>query len=139
MKSSSPPGMVQRRVQDQEMRVPRPPGHRHYAVQQAAPLVAMVGHVLVLERQEAEAGKDGVAVMAVVVHGVAAVDVLPGIAGEVGLLRLDRAAGEAQGETMIQPLHLLQEDHVGFENMKSLAQYSVHHTQREVHQTLYTH
>ena len=63
-------------------------------MQQPAPLEAVIGHVLVLERDEAEARQDRVAVVTVVVDGVAAVDVLPFFAGEELVLRLRRAAAK---------------------------------------------
>src|SRR6266404_1177734 len=52
------------------------------AVQEPAALEAVVRDVLVLERQKTVARQDRVAVMTVVVHRVAPIDVLPGVAGE---------------------------------------------------------
>ena len=60
--------------------------------------------------------------MAVVVDRVAPVDVLPILARQEGLLRVDRAAGEAQREALVQPLHFLQEHEVRVERAQAVAQ-----------------
>jgi hypothetical protein len=96
----------------------------------------MIGNVLIGERQKAVAGEDGVTVVTVVVNRVAAVHVLPVLAGEEGVLRIDRAAGEAHGKALVEPLHLLQEHHVGVERSKAVAQLVDHHAPVEVRQAL---
>src|SRR5882724_2859458 len=118
------------------VQVTPPPGHGDHAVQQATALIAMVGNVLVLEREETEARQDGVAVVAVVVDRVAAVDVLPAVSGEERVLRLDGRAGETQREALVEPLHFLEEDDVGVEGLEPLAQVVDHHAPVEVRQAL---
>src|SRR5262249_424070 len=81
---------VQRQMNATAMQVGPPARDRDDAMQESAALVAMVRDILVLERQKTVARQDGVAVMAVVVHGVAAIDVLPRVAGEERVLRLGR-------------------------------------------------
>src|SRR5258706_2330065 len=104
------------------------------AVQEPAALEAVVRDVLVLERQKTVARQDRVAVMTVVVHRVAPIDVLPGVAGEKRMLRLDRRAGEAQGEAPVQALHFLQEHEIRIEQLQALAQLMDHHAPVEVRQ-----
>src|SRR2546427_46354 len=82
------------------------------------------------------ASEDGVAVMAVIVDRVAAIDVLPPIAGKEGVLWLDRRTGEAHRKALVQPLHLLQEDDVGIERLQALAQVVDHHAPVEMRQAL---
>src|SRR5687768_18386160 len=74
--------LVQRQVHAHAVQIAPPPGDGDDAVEQAAALIAVVGDVLVLERYEPEARKDRVAMVAVVVHRIAAVGVLPILAGE---------------------------------------------------------
>ena len=74
--------------------------------------------------------------VAVVVDRVAAVDVLPLVAGEELVLRLDGCAGEAHGEALVQALHFLQEDHVRVERAQAVAQVVDHHAPVEVRQPL---
>src|SRR5437660_2777841 len=121
-------------MHENALQVAAPARHRHHAVQESPALEPMVGDVLVLVREKAVARQDGVAVVAVVVHRVAAIDVLPRVAGEKRMLRLDRAASEAQGEALIQALHLLQEHEVGVERLQPLAQLVDHHAPVEVRQ-----
>ena len=64
--------------------------------------------------------------MAVVVDRVAAVDVLPVVARQELVLRAGRAHGEAQGEALVQPLHLLQEHQVGGDAADRFAQRGEH-------------
>jgi hypothetical protein len=71
------PRSCSERLHAHQVQVAAPSRHRHDAMQQAAPLEAVIGHVLVLERNEGKARKDRVAVVAVVVDRVAAVDRLP--------------------------------------------------------------
>ena len=118
------------------MQIAPPAGHGDHAVQKAAPLVAVIGDVLVLEGDEAEAREDGVAVVAVIVDGVAAVDMLPAIAGEEGVLRLFRVRGEAQREALVEPLHFLQKHEVRVEDAQPVAQVMQHHAAVEVRQAL---
>src|SRR5213596_1731159 len=69
--------LVQRKMHAHQMQVAPPSRHGHHAVQEAAALVAVIGDVLVLERKERKARQHHVAVVAVVVDGVAAVGMLP--------------------------------------------------------------
>src|SRR4051812_49650103 len=86
--------LVEREVHAYAMQVPPPPGHCDHAVQQAAAFIAMVRDVLVLERKKTEARENRVAMVAVVVHRVAAIDVLPAISCEISMLRLAGRGGE---------------------------------------------
>jgi hypothetical protein len=79
---------------------------------------------------------DGVAMVAMVVDRVAAVDVLPILAGDEFVLRVDRAAGVAQREALVQPLHLLQEDEVRIERAQPVAQLVDHQAPVELRQAL---
>src|SRR5262249_60956336 len=74
--------LVQRQMHAHAMQIAPPARDGDDAVQEAAALETMVRDILVLERQKTVARQDRVAVMAVVVHRVAAVDMLPGVAGE---------------------------------------------------------
>src|SRR5436853_589986 len=56
----------------------------------------------------------------------------PRSCGEKRMLRLDRAPGEAHGEALVQPLHLLQEHDVGIERLQALAQIVDHHAALEM-------
>src|SRR5678815_1758636 len=120
------------------MQVAPPAGDGDDGVQQAAPLETVIGDVLVLERDEREARQDGVAVVPVVVDGVAAVDVLPALAGQELVLRAGPAA-KTQRETVVQPLHLLQENKVGVERAQAVAQLMDHHAAVELRPVSYTH
>ena len=128
------PALVQR-VTHTQCRLRRQPGTAT-TLQQAAALVAVVGHVLVAEGDEAEARQDRVAVVAMVVDRVLTVDVLPLVAGDERVLRVDRAAGEAHGEALVQPLHFLQEHHVGLERAQAVAQLVDHQAAVELRQPL---
>ena len=52
------------------------------------------------------------------------------------MLRIDRAAGEAQREALVQPLHLLQEHEVGVERAQAVAQLVDHQAPVELRQAL---
>src|SRR6185503_18169696 len=58
--------LVQREMHANEVQIAAPSRDRYYAVQQSAPLEAVIRHVVVLERDQGIARKDRVAVMAVV-------------------------------------------------------------------------
>jgi len=107
------------------------------AMQQAAALQAVRRDVLVLGAQYRVAAEDGVAVVAVVVHGVAPVGVVaPDLVGEKLVLRLLGPVGEARGVAAVLPLHFLQEDDVGVERAQMVAQLVHHHSAVEVGKAL---
>ena len=98
-------------------------GDADFAVQQAAALEAVVGDVLVGLGQDGVARQDRVAVVAVVVDGVAAVGrLLPHIAGQELVLGLARPVGVALGMAQVHALDLLQEHHVGPQQAQPVAQ-----------------
>jgi hypothetical protein len=52
------------------------------------------------------------------------------------VLRIDRAAGEAHREALVQPLHLLQEHQSGLERAQAVAQLVDHQAAVELRQPL---
>jgi len=106
-------------------------------MQEAAPLAAVARDVLVLGAQDRIAAQDGVAVMAVVVDGIAAVgDVVPNLVGEEIVLRFVGPVVEARGVAAVLPQHLLQEDDVRVERAQTVAQLVDHHAAVELREAL---
>src|SRR5947207_14153780 len=128
--------LVQRKMHAHQMQIAPPSRHGHHAVQQPAALVAVVGDVLVLERKERKARQHRVAVVAVVVDGVAAVGMLPLAVRKELVLRLGGAGGEAHGVALVQSLHFLQEHEVRIELPQAFAQLVAHHAAIEMRQSL---
>ena len=110
---------------------------RDFAVEQAATLEAVVRHVLVVRAQNREAAENRIAMVAVVIDGVAAVSAgRPDVAGEEFVLRLDRPVRVARGVAKVQALHLLQEDDIHFQLAQPVAQLVNHHAAIELRETL---
>ncbi len=118
------------------MQIAPPSRHGDHAVQQPAALVAVIGYVLVLEREERKARQHRVAVVAMVVDGVAAVSMLPLAARKELVLRLGGAGGEAHRVALVQSLYFLQEHEVRIELPQAFAQFVDHHAAIEMRQSL---
>ena len=72
----------------------------------------------------------------VIVDGVAAVHMLPVLAGKKLVLRFGRAGGKAQRVAMIESLHFLQEHDIRIERAQPVAQLVDHHPAVEMRQAL---
>ena len=116
---AAPAALVQREVHAQAMQVRCQPGTATSQCSRPAALEADARDVLVFARDDREARQDGVAVVAVVVDGVAPVgELAPHRVGEELVLRLGGPVLEAR-VPLVLALHLLQEHDVGVERAQA--------------------
>lgn len=109
----------------------------HFTMQQTTPLEAVVGDVLIVAAQNRKATENGIAMMAVVVHGVPAIrNRRPDVARKKLVLRFAGPVLMAARVAEMQPLHLLQEDDVHFELTQALTQLVNHHAAVELGEAL---
>ena len=102
--------------------------HRKRAVQQAALLEAEMRDILIVLIQDRKARQDGVAMMPMVVHHVAAVSmVLPDLGGEKLVLWLRRPIGVAGGVLQMGALDFLQKNDIGIQFAQPFTQLMHHH------------
>ena len=100
----------------------RAPVHQHLAMQQAALLEAVVGHVLVLVRQHRPARQHGVAMLAVAGDGVGPVDHVVALGRQVIGLCLFGPKFEVCRLAAMHLAHLLQADDVGIKLLHRMAE-----------------
>ncbi len=133
----APAALVQREVHADAVQPLRHLRQLDLAVKHAATLQGMVRDVLVLGAQDRVAAEDGVAVVAVVVDGVAPVgEVRPHLVGEKFVLRLVGPVLETRGVAAVLPLHFLEEDDVRAEELQMIAQLVDHHAAVELRKAL---
>jgi len=120
LRLAAPPRFEQAQVHDIAVHV----GLRRleHAMQDAALLVGMVGHVVVGLRGDGKLAQQGVAMMAMVVHGIHAIRRMVLGAGKEFMLRRFRpmlvavVLGAIAGRIAVMlALHFLQEDDIGIE------------------------
>ena len=119
------------------MHRPLDPGDFDGAMEQTASLEPEMRNVLILARDDRVVRQNRVAVMAVLIHHVAAVGgVPPHIGSQELVLRLLRPGGVPAGMQVVYALDFLEKDQVGAECPQSVAQFVHDHVPIELGKSL---